>query len=47
MTVFGVGEIFGCQILGYLIDRIGTKKTVLLIELIIISMIVVTVIYIN
>ncbi len=35
MTVFGVGEIFGCFFIGYIIDHCGSKPATITILIII------------
>jgi predicted MFS family arabinose efflux permease len=47
MVLFGIGEIFGCFFIGFIVDRLGSKVAALFNVLIIIIMVVVTVVYIS
>mmetsp|Transcript_26823 Transcript_26823/g.20086 ORF Transcript_26823/g.20086 Transcript_26823/m.20086 type:complete len:98 (-) Transcript_26823:303-596(-) len=47
MSVFGVGEVFGCFFIGQIIDKFGSKAGTLVILGIIIIMTVLTISYIG
>ena len=47
MVLFGVGEVFGCFFIGFIVDKLGSKIAALVNVFIIIVMVVVTVVYIS
>lgn len=47
MTVFGVGEVFGCFFIGFIIDRFGSKIATIVIMGIIFVMTALTFAYIG
>jgi predicted MFS family arabinose efflux permease len=47
MVLFGVGEILGCFFIGFIVDKLGSKKAVLFNLAILAAMFSVTFIYIH